>query len=239
MKAVVQCGGQGTHLKPYSMVLPKPLMPVRTQPVLEVLLKWLNRNDVTDVYITTGYLGHLIKSYCGDGRQWDLRIQYTEEDEPLGTVGPLCMLRDELTSTFLVINGDVLTDLRVSAFVKFHNSRGGPVTIATACRQTRMDFGVIVERGGRITGFKEKPVLSNMVNMGIYCMDPTVFEYIPAGVSFGIDDLMLCLLGRGIPAHSFVHEGIWFDVGQIADFACAQEISWEVEPAAFGHIDAA
>ena len=229
MKAVIQCGGEGTRQTSCSMALPKPLMPVGTQSVLEVLLKWLRRNDVKDVYITTGCLGSLIKSCCGDGRQWDLNISYVEEDEPLGTIGPLSMLRDELSSTFLVINGDVLTDLCVNAFTQFHRRKGGAVTVATTRRETRVDFGVIEVRDARITGFKEKPILSNLVSMGIYCIEPTVFEYIPEGVPFGFDDLILCLLGRGIPTHSFVHEGIWLDVGGIDNFGCAQEITWDVQ----------
>jgi len=131
MKAVIQSGGKGTRLRPYTMVLPKPLMPVGTKPVLELLLKWLRRNGTDQAYITTGHLGHLIRSYCGDGGQWDLRITYTEEREPLGTVGALGLLRDKLDSTFLMINGDVLTDLNLNAFVAAHIAHGGPLTVAT------------------------------------------------------------------------------------------------------------
>src|SRR3954469_17650351 len=100
MKAVIQCGGKGTRLKPYTMVLPKPLMPVGSKPVLELLLKWLRRNGTRDAYVTTGYLGHLIGTVCGDGRQGDLRIKYPEEPQPLGTIGGLTLLRDDLTGTF-------------------------------------------------------------------------------------------------------------------------------------------
>src|SRR5512144_3283188 len=100
MKAVIQAGGPGTRLKPYTMVLPKPLMPIGNQPVLGLLLKWLRRNGTREVYITTGYLGHLIDTVCGDGSQWDLRLKYTRETQPLGTVGALTLLRDELDSTF-------------------------------------------------------------------------------------------------------------------------------------------
>ncbi len=239
MKAVIQCGGQGTRLRPYTMVLPKPLMPVRSQPVLELLLKWLRRNDVRDVYITTGYLGHLIKSYCGDGRQWDIRIRYTDERTPLGTIGPLGMLREELDSTFLVINGDVITDLSVSAFSQFHHRMGGALTVATVHRQTRMDFGVIEERGRQITNFKEKPILSNLVSMGVYCIEPEVFQYIPTGVPFGFDDLILCLLRRGVPTYSYTHEGIWLDIGRIDDFHSAQELTWNVQSPSYARIDAA
>lgn len=239
MKAVIQCGGQGTRLRPYTMVLPKPLMPVQSQPVLELLLTWLRRHDITEVYITTGYLGHLIKSFCGDGRQWDIRLRYTDERAPLGTVGPLSLLRDELDSTFLVINGDVLTDLSVSSLAQFHHRRRSILTIATVERQTRMEFGVIEQRDGRITDFKEKPILSNLVSMGVYCMEPQVLQFVPNGVPFGIDDLILCLLGKDIPTHSYVHEGIWLDIGRVDDFQAAQDLSWDVQSPSFVRVNAA
>ena len=239
MKVVIQCGGRGTRLRPYTMVLPKPLMPVGAKPVLELLLKWLRRNDVREVYITTGYLGHIIKSFCNDGSQWDLNIKYTEEDEPLGTIGPLSLLREELNETFLVINGDVLTDLSLSAFAETHRHNHAMVTVATAMRTTKMDFGVIEQTAGRITTFKEKPLLSNLMSMGVYCMQPSVLEYIPRGVPFGFDDLMLCLLSRGLPAHTFLHDGMWLDIGRVEDFQKAQDLSWDDQPPAFEIVAAA
>ena len=239
MKAVIQCGGQGTRLRPYTMVLPKPLMPVQSQPVLELLLKWLRRNDLREIYITTGYLGHLIKSFCGDGRAWDLRIRYTDETTPMGTVGALGLLRNELDSTFLVINGDVITDLSLHAFARYHHNTRGVVTVATMHRQSRMEFGVIEQQSGRITGFQEKPLLSNLVSMGIYCMEPAILQYIPAGVPFGFDDLILCLLRRDIPAHSYIHEGVWLDIGRIDDFQTAQELDWDVQSPPFERVHAA
>ncbi len=235
MKVVIQCGGMGTRLRPYTMVLPKPLMPVGTKPVLELLLRWLRRNDIQDVYITTGYLAHLIRSFCGDGRQWDMRIKYTEEREPLGTIGPLGLLRDELDETFLVINGDILTDLSITAFADCHRSFGGLVTVASARRHTKMEFGVIEQIGGRIVGFKEKPVLSNLMSMGIYCMDPKIMKHIPSGIPFGFDDLILCMLGRGLPIFSFPHEGLWLDIGRVEDFQSAQQLSWDDQLPAFEH----
>ncbi len=138
MKVVIQCGGKGTRLKPYTMILPKPLMPVGSRPVLELLLKWLRRNGTQEIYITTGYLGHLIRTVCGDGQQWDMRINYTEEKEPLGTIGPLSLIRDCLDSTFLVINGDVLTDLSLNAFVACHRRHNGALTVATMTRTIKI-----------------------------------------------------------------------------------------------------
>jgi NDP-sugar pyrophosphorylase family protein len=228
MKAVIQSGGKGTRLRPYTTVLPKPLMPVGTKPVLELLLMWLRQNDTHDAYITTGYLGHLIRSFCGDGRQWDMRITYTEETEPLGTVGALSLLRDQLDSTFLMVNGDVLTDLNLNAFMYFHRQHGGPLTIATARRSVRIDFGILEDTNGRVTRFKEKPILTHIVSTGIYCMEPSVLDLIPSGVAFGFDNLMHCMLARNMTVRTFLHSGLWLDIGRIEDFHKAQEVALDV-----------
>ncbi|MGH7074249.1 MAG: nucleotidyltransferase family protein [Stellaceae bacterium] len=233
MKVVIQSGGRGTRLRPYTMVLPKPLMPVGSKPVLELLLKWLRRNDIRDVYITTGYLGNLIRGVCSDGHQWDLDIRYTQEPEPLGTIGALSLLRHQLDDTFLVINGDVLTDLNLSAFVASHRKHGGLLTIATARRTVRIDFGIIEDVNGTVVHFSEKPNLTHLVSMGVYCMEPEVLNHIPAGVPFGFDDLMSTLLLRGLPVHVFSHRGFWLDIGRIEDFQKAQELIEEDTPPAF------
>jgi NDP-sugar pyrophosphorylase family protein len=233
MKAVIQSGGRGTRLKPYTMVLPKPLMPVGSKPVLELLLKWLRRNGICDVFITTGYLGNLIRGVCGDGHQWDLNISYTEEAEPLGTIGALSLLREELDSTFLVINGDVLTDLNLTAFVGSHRQHASALTIATARRTVRMDFGIIEDAGGTVVHFMEKPNLTHVVSMGVYCMEPKVLGHIPAGVPFGFDDLMSCMLLRGLPVRIFPHRGFWLDIGRVEDFQKAQDLAGEDMPPAF------
>jgi NDP-sugar pyrophosphorylase family protein len=233
MRAVIQSGGKGTRLRPYTTVLPKPLMPVGAKPVLELLLTWLRRNDTQDVYITTGHLGHLIRSFCGDGRQWDMRITYTEEAEPLGTVGALSLLRDQLDGTFLMVNGDVLTDLNLNAFVRFHHQHGGSLTIATARRSVQIDFGILEDTNGRVTQFKEKPVLTHIVSTGIYCMEPSVIDLIPTGVPFGFDNLMHCMLARNMRVRTFLHSGLWLDIGRVEDFHKAQEMAWDEGSPAF------
>jgi NDP-sugar pyrophosphorylase family protein len=233
MKAVIQCGGKGTRLRPYTSILPKPLMPIGARPVLELVLKGLRRNGIREVYITTGYLGHLIRSVCGDGNQWNLRITYTQELEPLGTMGPLSMLREQLDTPFLVLNGDVLTDLNLNQFVNSHRRHNSSLTIATAIRPTKMDFGVIDEMDGRVTGFREKPELSHLVSMGIYCMDPSVLERIPSGVPFGFDDLMFQMLEEEAPVNVFKHSGLWLDIGRVEDFMKAQDVAWDEQSPAF------
>jgi mannose-1-phosphate guanylyltransferase len=208
-------------------------MPIGARPVLELVLKWLRRNGIKDVFITTGYLGHLIRSVCGDGNQWNMRIIYTQELEPLGTIGPLSLVREELNEPFLVLNGDVLTDLNLNHFVSSHRQHQATVTIATATRVTKMEFGVIDEIEGRVTAFREKPELPSLVSMGIYCMDPAVFERIPSGVPFGFDDLMFQMLDQEAAVRVFKHNGLWLDIGRVEDFLKAQDIPWDEQSPAF------
>jgi len=230
MKAVIQSGGKGTRLRPYTMVLPKPLMPIGAKPALELLLKWLRRHGTHHAYITTGYLGHLIRSYCGDGGQWDLQISYTEETEPLGTMGALSLLRNELDDTFLMLNGDVLTDLNINDLIADHRQSGAALTIATSRRDIKIAFGIIDQKDGWVTRFKEKPVLAHHVSMGVYCIDPSILKLIPNGVAFGFDDMMYRLLEKGLPIRSFVHDGLWLDIGNVDDFHKAQEMTWDDPP---------
>ncbi len=227
MKAVIQCGGMGTRLRPYTSVLPKPLMPIGSRPVLELLLKWLRRNGIQEIYITTGYLGHLIRSFCGDGSQWNINIHYTQEMEPLGTMGPLSLIRDELTEPFIVLNGDVLTDLSLNGLIAGHRKSKAPLTIATSYRTIKMDFGVIDEVDDTVKVFREKPTLSHLVSMGVYCMNPQILNLIPSGVPFGFDDLMLQMFEDQLPVNVYKHEGLWLDIGRVDDFQHAQDISWD------------
>jgi NDP-sugar pyrophosphorylase family protein len=233
MKVVIQCGGKGMRLRPYTSILPKPLLPVGSKPVLELLLRWLRRNGTSHVYITTGYLGHLIRTFCGDGRQWDVAIEYSEEREPLGTIGALSLLREQLDSTFLVINGDVLTDLHVGSFVADHRQRKSLLTVATMWRSVRLDYGVIEEKDGRVEQFREKPNLNSLVSMGIYCFEPEILRHIPSGTPFGFDDLMARMLSLGLPVSTFLHRGSWIDVGRAEDFQRAQELDWTDEAPAY------
>lgn len=234
MKAVIQCGGRGSRLMPYTMVLPKPLMPVGSRPVLELLIGWLRRNGISDVIITTGYLGCLIRTLFGDGSKWNMRITYTEESDPLGTIGPLSLLRDVLDETFIVLNGDILTDLNLPRMINFHRQSCASVTIASIGRQTKLDFGVLdTVSNARISGFYEKPCYTHYVSMGIYCMEPDIIQYIPSGMPFGVDDLVLRLLSERANVMAFRHEGLWLDIGRVDDFKKAQELPWYDLPPAY------
>ncbi|MGR6035985.1 MAG: nucleotidyltransferase family protein [Candidatus Nitrosoglobus sp.] len=223
MIAVIQAGGKGTRLRPYTLVMPKPMMPVGDQPVIEVLLKWLRRWGIHKVFITTGYLEHLIRALCGDGSQWDMEIAYSPEPEPLGTIGPLRLLGDQINETFLVLNGDLITDLDLGAFIAFHRRKGGLVTIGATHKGITIDLGVLDTVDGRLTGFREKPKMEYQVSMGVYCMEPPVLSLIPRGVPFGFDDLAHGMLEKELPIYLYNHEGLWMDIGRKDDFCRAQD----------------
>lgn len=223
MIAVIQAGGRGTRLRPYTLVLPKPLMPVGELPVIEMLLKWLRRNGIQKAFITLGYLGHLIRALCGNGSQWGMEIVYSEEKEPLGTVGPLRLIRKELDQMFLMLNGDLITDLQLETLIAFHRQTGGLVTVASTKKRIRVDLGVIESQSSRITRFQEKPTMEFHVSMGIYCMEPDIIDLIPDGVPFGFDDLMRQMLKEDLPVYMYEHDGTWMDIGREEDFLRAQE----------------
>jgi mannose-1-phosphate guanylyltransferase len=225
MKAVIQAGGKGSRLRPYTLVLPKPLLPVGNFPVIELLLKWLRRSGVSEAIITTGHLSHLLKALCGDGRQWDMDIQYSEEVEPLGTIGALDLVRDRLREAFLVINGDLLTDMNLRTFIEFHRGHDSALTVGVTQKAIQVDLGVIDAKGDSVTGFQEKPTFSYEVSMGIYCMEPSILELIPRGVPFGFDDLMYRMLEKGEDIKVYRHRGSWRDMGRPEDFKEAQELA--------------
>jgi NDP-sugar pyrophosphorylase family protein len=222
-QAVIMAGGKGARLRPYTLVLPKPMMPVGDQPVIEILIKWLRRWGVKQVFITTGYLGHLITALCGDGKQWGLDIIYTREPQPLGTIGALRLLQDYLTDTFVVMNGDLITDLDLRALVALHRQRKGLVTIAVNQKPIAIDLGVLENENGRLSAFREKPTLTFQVSMGIYCLEPSVLDLIPQNVPFGFDSLMHEMLLRDLPVYLYKHDGLWMDIGRAEDFCRAQE----------------
>lgn len=224
MKAVVLAGGKGKRLEPYTTLLPKPLMPVGEFPVLEILIRQLKRYGFSRIYLAVGHLAGLIEAYFQGGKKWGVEIEYSIEEEPLGTVGPLNLLKDKLTeSSFLVLNGDILTDLNLSDFMMYHTDTGGIMTIGVVHRFVNVDFGVLDIANKKVVGFKEKPVLEYPVSMGIYAMRPEIFDYIPAREKFDLPDLVFELLKNGEDVYVYDYKGFWLDIGREEDFRRAQE----------------
>lgn len=222
MKAVILAGGKSTRLYPFTAALPKPLVPVGNWAILEILLMQLRAAGITDVTMAVNHLAHLIESFFGDGRKWALRINYSMEERPLGTVAPIKLVRD-LPETFFVMNGDLMTDLDFRELYAYHQESGADITVALYRRQAKIDFGVIdTDASGRVTGFREKPVYNFGVSMGIYVMNRRLLDIVPEDIPFGFDDLMLACIENGRKAICYRHQGYWLDIGRPDDYAKAQ-----------------
>lgn len=219
MHAVILAGGKGTRLRPYTTCIPKPLVPVGDHySILEIVMRQLARTGFRRVTVTLGHLGHLIRAYCGDGRQWGLDIDYAVEESPLGTVGPILAIMDRLPSDFLVLNGDILTDLDFADVLRTHIATGAGMTVATYERKVDIDFGVLSSQDGRIIEFREKPTLTYRVSMGVNALSQRVLAgYIP-GLPLGFDELVLDLLAAQTPPREYAFDGYWLDIGRPDDY---------------------
>ena len=223
MKAVVLAGGKGTRLAPYTSILPKPLMPIGDMPILEVMLTQMKRAGVDEVILTVGHLASLMRAYFGYGEQWDMNIHYSYEKEPLGTAGPIALVKD-LNDTFLVTNGDVLTTLDLNDLFDFHQKEGGIATIAVHKRQVRIDLGVVQSNADHtVTGYIEKPTNDYTVSMGIYVFEPRILEYIPVNQRLDFPDLVLKLIAAGEKVVAYPFDGYWMDLGRADDYQKANE----------------
>ncbi len=218
MKAVILAGGKGTRLAPYTTILPKPLLPIGEMPILEILLRQLKRVGIEEVILTVGHLAGLLQAFFQDGERLGLKIEYSYEDQPLGTAGPLALIGG-LDDTFVVTNGDVLTNLDVRSLIDYHRAENAAATIAMHTREVKIDLGVInLDGGNRITGYIEKPAYSYCVSMGIYVFEPRVLEHIPPGEYLDFPDLVLRLLQADMCVMGFPFRGYWQDLGRPDDY---------------------
>ncbi|MEJ3655410.1 sugar phosphate nucleotidyltransferase [Actinomycetes bacterium KLBMP 9759] len=216
---MIIAGGKGVRLRPYTTRLPKPLMPVGDEfCILEILLNQLSQRGFRSATLAIGHLGHLIRAFVGDGSRWNLRIDYVVEDFPLGTLGAVLGMLDRLPEHFLVMNGDVLTDIDYADLLRHHIAHDAPMTVAGYRRDVRIDFGVMTTEDGRVVRFVEKPQIDYQVSMGVYGMSRRTLERYPAGVPFGFDNLMLDLLDRGHFPAVYSFDGYWLDIGRPDDY---------------------
>jgi NDP-sugar pyrophosphorylase family protein len=224
MHAVILAGGRGVRLRPYTTAFPKPLVPIGDEfAIIEIVLRQLRAHGFTSVTIAIGHLGQLIRAYCGTGEQWDLDIQYWPEEKPLGTMGPIVSNLDSLPEHFLVMNGDVLTDLDYRAVLQGHAASGAPLTVASYKRVVKIDFGVLDIEGEYIQAFKEKPVEHFAVSMGVYGASRETLRRYPQGEPLGFDELVLDLLAAGTPPRVHPFDGYWLDIGRPSDYDQANE----------------
>jgi len=225
-RAVILAGGQGTRLRPFTTVLPKPLMPIGDRPVLDIVVRQLKASGFERITIATGYLAELIEAFFRDGGEYGIPIDYHREREPLGTVGALALI-DGVEDDLLVMNGDVLTDIDYGALLAEHRASDAIATIATTNRHVQISLGVLRfgEDGDptRVTGYDEKPAIDFSTSMGVYCFSPRALRYIEPGERLDFPDLVLRLIAAGETVRSWVSENYWLDIGRHDDYEQAQE----------------
>jgi mannose-1-phosphate guanylyltransferase / phosphomannomutase len=227
VKAVILAGGEGTRLRPLTSNTPKPMMPLANKPMMEHIVNLLALHGFDEIVVTVAFLANQIRDYFGDGSDFGVTMRYATEDSPLGTAGSVRNAADELDDTFLVISGDVLTDIDLTAFVKAHRDAGASASIALKHVENPLEFGIVITQpDGTIERFLEKPtwgeVFSDTINTGIYVLEPVVFEHIPEGevVDFS-SDVFPALLDDGHTLHGHVSEGYWEDVGTLEAYSRA------------------
>jgi NDP-sugar pyrophosphorylase family protein len=222
-RAVVMAGGKGTRLLPYTTTLPKPLVPVGERPILELVLNQLKQSGFYRVTFCVGHLAELIRAYFGDGRRWGVELDYSVEDRPLSTIGPLAFVPD-LGENFLVMNGDVLSDLHLADLFAAHGRSGADLTVATFRREVNIDYGVLRydPKSRHIKSFSEKPTLPYDVSMGIYVLNRRCLKFVRKGRPLGFDQLVLTLIKRRKPVMAYPYRGRWLDVGRPEDYEQAQ-----------------
>ncbi len=226
MKALILAGGKGRRLRPYTVVIPKPLMPLGDVPILEVMLRQLKAAGVTEIVLAVGYMGHLFEAFFGTGERYGLKIGYVFEESPLGTAGPIALAMDRLGDDFFVMNGDILTTLSYGDLFKAHLDSGAAATISVNRREAQIDFGVI-EMGGdkNLDRYTEKPRHHYLVSMGVNVVNAKLVRpYVRAGQAMDIPDLMTKLRNDGHVVRCFDDPCYWLDIGRIDDYQLAQEV---------------
>ncbi len=224
MKAVVMAGGEGTRLRPLTSNQPKPMVPIVGKPCMEHILELLREHGLTEVIVTVAFLPQAIRSYFGEGETLGMQIGYSVEESPLGTAGSVRLAARQLDETFLVISGDALCDLDLSALVAFHKERGAAVTIGLKSVDNPLEFGIVVtDEEGRIERFLEKPswsqVFSDTINTGIYVLEPEVLRHVPTDRPYDFSkELFPYLLEMGRPLYGYVMDGYWQDVGDLDQY---------------------
>lgn len=228
-RAIILAGGRGTRLRPYTVVLPKPLMPIGEYPILEVIIRQLVYHGFTHITIAVNHQAEIIKAFFGDGTKWGIKINYSLEAKPLSTMGPLTLL-DDLPENFLIMNGDVLTDLNYGAFYEKHVVDGNTFTISSFYREHINQYGVLFkDENNYLNGFTEKPKHQFEVSMGVYMANKKILNYIPYNEAYGFDNLMLAMMENNDPARVEQFNGYWLDIGRPDDYIQAIEVFEKME----------
>jgi len=222
---MIMAGGMGTRLRPYTNNCPKPMLPVSGKPILEHIIERTKAEGFYNIVISTFYLGHMIENYFGNGDKWKVNISYTHEKKPLGTAGAISLINKFPTEPFVVINGDVLTDIQYSKILDFHTRNSSIATMAVRQYEMQHQFGVVQTKGVEIIGFEEKPIIRNHINAGVYVLDPLVRNYLKPDELCNMPDLFKKLKNENNSTLAFPMHEPWLDVGKPDDLDKAEHNS--------------
>ncbi|MCU1356126.1 MAG: nucleotidyl transferase [Acidimicrobiales bacterium] len=229
MKAVIMAGGEGTRLRPLTSNCPKPMLPLANRPMMEHIIGLLKQHGIDEIVVTVAFLANQIRTYFGDGSEFGVRMVYATEDQPLGTAGSVRNAMAQLTERFLVISGDVLTDIDLGEILAFHDDHDALATIGLVAVENPLEFGIVITReDGSIERFLEKPtwgqVFSDTINTGIFVLEPEIFDFIPEGrpVDFS-GEVFPALLEAGKPLFGAVAQGYWEDVGTLESYVSSHQ----------------
>ncbi len=224
MKAVILAGGLGSRLKPFTQVIPKPLLPIGEKSVLEVQIELLKKFGFNEIFLATNYKSEYIKNFFGDGSRYGVKLTISKEEKPLGTAGPLTLLSEELTEPFLVMNGDVLTGLDFRKFYNFAIQKGAKLTMGIKEVVQPFEFGNIFFEGDLVFDIEEKPDIVSNIMAGIYLLKPEIFEIIPKNEYFGMNTLVETMLAKNWSVAKYDIKEHWLDIGRAEDYSTAQDI---------------
>ena len=223
MKAVIMAGGLGTRLKPFTYIIPKPLLPVGEKSVLEISIQKLKDQGFNEIILAVGYKSDLFESYFGNGSKFGLVISYSRERRRLGTAGPVRLSKDKLDKPFLVMNGDILTNMDFTHLRMFHNKNKADFTLVTKKILLPLHYGVVEKNDNKILRIKEKPIMESEVSAGIYFLNPEVLDFIPPNKKFNMTELMESLIKAKRCVLAYPLNDYWLDVGQLGDYQKAQK----------------
>ncbi|MBT4338450.1 MAG: NTP transferase domain-containing protein [Bacteroidetes bacterium] len=222
MKAVILAGGLGARLKPFTEVIPKPLLPVGEKAILEIQLERLKEFGFDEVFLATNYKSEYIENFFGDGSRYGVKLKISKEKERLGTAGPLKLIQKHLPDPFIVMNGDILSLIDFGKIYNFANQQDSLLTIAIKKIVTPFAFGNIFFEGDRVTDIQEKPDFVTYIFAGIYVVKPELLKMIPENQNFGMDELMKLMLKQNLPITKYEMDEYWLDIGRVEDYEKAQ-----------------
>lgn len=222
--AIILSGGLGARLKPFTEVIPKPLLPIGEKAVLEIQIERLKKNGFDHIVLATNYKSNYIEHFFGDGERYGVKLEISKEEKPLGTVGPLKLLEHKLKEPFILMNGDVLSLLNFRKFYDFACSKDSFLSVTIKKIIVPYAFGNIGFEGDFVTNIEEKPDLITYALAGIYVIKPKLLYHIPNNQYYGMDSLIKYMLFNDFSITKYEHKEYWLDIGQIEDYQKAQHI---------------